>query len=150
MEERAFMGMLFHSVPKEEFDFLCAHFPFFAMQYSPDLTVGECLLHIVFFHTVFETPGLGVFLQLIGFPMGTNCAPTWANLVLRFYERLRPLTDMLLFRFIDDGLVLHQPEVKWMRNNSWSVCNDRTPRFCVLALNISTKKQTSLSWIYSL
>ena len=111
VEERAFMGMLFNSVPKEEFDFLCAHFPFFAMQYSPDLTVGECLQHILFFHTVFETPGLSVFLQLIGFPMGTNCAPTWANLVLRVYEWLRPLTDMLLFRFIDDGLVLHQPEV---------------------------------------
>ena len=43
--------------------------------------------------------------------MGTNCAPTWANLVLRFYERVRPLTDMLLFRFTDDGLVLHHPEV---------------------------------------
>ena len=106
-EERAFMGMLFHTVPKEESDFLCAHFPFFAMQYSPDLMVGECLLHVVFFHTAFETPGLGIFLQLVGFPMGTNCAPTWANLVLRCYERVHAFVDSLLLRFIDDGLVLH-------------------------------------------
>ena len=78
-------------VPQEEFDALKASFPFFSFHRSPNLTVGDCLLNIVFFHTVFETPRVGIFLQLIGFPMGTNCAPTWANLVLHCYERMHPV-----------------------------------------------------------
>ena len=30
-------------------------------------------------HTVFETPRMGIFLQLVGFPIGTNCDPTWGT-----------------------------------------------------------------------
>ena len=109
-EERAFMGMLYHHVPMEEFDSLKAHFPFFSLHHSPDSTAGERLLNDVFFHTVFETPGSGISLQWIGFPVGTNCAPTWTNLVLRFYERMHNVVGMMLFCFIDDGLVLHHPQ----------------------------------------
>ena len=61
-------------------------------------------------HTIFETHGLGIYSQLIGFLIGTNCAPTWANLVFRFYERVHNVVDMMLFRLTDDGLVLHPEE----------------------------------------
>ena len=46
--------------------------------------------------------------------MGTNCAPAWANLTLRAYERtarekkiphIKPVT---LWRFIDDGMLIHE------------------------------------------
>ena len=73
---------------------------------------GEFLLHVIFTHCVFETRGLGVYVQLSGWAMGTNAAPTWANLVLRFYEsRVPSPSSHVITRFIDDGLVLHHPNV---------------------------------------
>ena len=55
--------------------------------------------------------GIGL-VQLSGWAMGTNAAPTWANLVLRFYEsRVPSPSSHVMTRFIDDGLVLHHPNV---------------------------------------
>ena len=41
--------------------------------------------------------------------MGTNAAPAWSALVLRFYERLKLHLhpSIKLMRFIDDGLMFH-------------------------------------------
>ena len=40
------------------------------------------MLHIVLTHCCFIAPKPGIFLHLVGFALGTNCAPTWANLVM--------------------------------------------------------------------
>ena len=111
-EEVEFMDMSFTPMSNEEFTMYNPLFPFSTLEYSPVLTIGEFLLHIVFTHCVFETPGLGVYVQLSGWAMGTNAAPTWANLVLRFYEcRVPPPPSHVMCRFIDDGLVLHHANV---------------------------------------
>ena len=65
----------------------------------------------VFSHTLCHVPGRGIFKQNSGFPMGTNCVPSWSNLVLCYYEFLSPLLmamHALLTRFID-GLVHVHP-----------------------------------------
>ena len=111
-EEVEFMDMLFTPMSIEEFTMYNPVFPFSTLEYSPVLTIGEFLLHIVFTHCVFEAPGLGVYVQLSGWAMGTNAAPTWANLVLSFYEcRVPPPPSHVMCRFIDDGLVLHHANV---------------------------------------
>ena len=73
------------------------------------LTIGELLLNVVYTHCIFENPGVGIFQQLTGWAMGTNAAPTWSTLVLRFYERLKLHLhpSIKLMRFIDDGLMFH-------------------------------------------
>ena len=88
-------------------------FPFSHIDYRPTLSFGEFLFHIVYTHVLFRCPGLGLFRQCIGFPMGTNCAAQWANLILRMFElssaHCQTLVSQGLFtllRFIDDGLCL--------------------------------------------
>ena len=50
-----------------------------------------------------------LFVQCYGFSMGTNSAPPWAQLTLRYFEKMRPLPPGIpLLRFLDDGLVLHR------------------------------------------
>ena len=111
-EEAEFMDMFFTPMSMESFRMYNPLFPFSTLEYSPVLTIGEFLLHVIFTHCVFETPGLGVYVQLSGWAMGTNAAPTWANLVLRFYEsRVPSPSSHVMTRFIDDGLVLHHPNV---------------------------------------
>ena len=83
-EEVEFMNMLFTPTSNEEFTMYNPPFPFSTLEYWPVLTIGEFLLHIVFAHCGFETPGLGVYVQLSGWVMGTNAVSTWANLVLLF------------------------------------------------------------------
>ena len=113
-EEKEFVEFMFSMVSEEQFDAFITELPFASMAYSPTLSLAEFMLHIVVTHCVFLAPGLGIFLQKVGFAMGTNCAPTWANLVMRRFERLhkkrRPCTHnnpCYLSRFIDDGLVIH-------------------------------------------
>ena len=84
------------------------------MNNKPDdsMFLGKFLMNVVFHHCIFLNEGIGVFLQLAGFAMGTNCAPAWAQLVLRMYELQNPLPPHLhLFRYIDDGLLLHHISV---------------------------------------
>ena len=70
--------------------------------------LGKFLVNVVFTHCIFLNEGPAIFLQLIGFAMGTNCAPSWAQLVLRAYERCSPLPrDILFCRYIDDGFAVH-------------------------------------------
>ena len=66
------------------------------------------LFNVVFRHCIFFNEGIGVFLQLVGFAMGTNYAPVWAQLILRMFELRKPLPKLLLlFRFINDDLLFH-------------------------------------------
>ena len=50
-------------------------------------------------------PGLGIYLQLIRFSMGTNCGHTWYSCC---NERMHLVSNVLMFHFIDDGLVLRE------------------------------------------
>ena len=103
--------------------------PYFELQ-CPAPTIGLALLHFVYMHTVFLSPGLGVYCQAQGWPMGTNAAPPWAQLTLRSYEHAGRLpSDCLLFRFLDDGLILHRSshtvvkqhlDVTYPQNLPWS------------------------------
>ena len=111
------MEFMFSMVSKEQFDAFITQFPFASMAYSPTLSLAGFRLHIVVTHCVFLAPGLGIFLQKVCFAMGTNCAPTWANFVMRRFARLhkkrRPCTynnPCYLSRFIDDGLVIHNKQ----------------------------------------
>ena len=80
-EEAEFMDMLFTPMSMESFRMYNLLFSCSTLEYSPVLTIGEFLLHVIFTHSVFGTPGLGVYVQLSGWAMGTNAAPTWAILV---------------------------------------------------------------------
>ena len=68
--------------------------------------------------------GEELFRQIIGIPMGTNCAPLLANLYLFFYEydfmmNLLKKKQLLLarkfsfsYRYIDDPISFNNPELK--------------------------------------
>ena len=77
--------------------------------------MGRFLLNVIYRHLVFLNEGFGIYLQRLGWAMGTNAAPTWATLALRASElttflsphsSLRPTP---LFCFIDDICVVHKP-----------------------------------------
>ena len=111
-EEAEFMDMLFTPMSMESFRMYDPLFHFSTLEYSPVLTIGEFPLHVIFTHCVFETSGLGVYVQLSRRAMGTNAVPTWANLVLRSYEsRVPSPSSHVMTRFIDEGPVLHHPNV---------------------------------------
>ena len=84
------------------------YFPYMNNEPDDSMFLGKFLMNVVFHHCIILNEGIGVFLKLVGFAMGTNCAPAWAQLVLRMYE----LQNLLLphlhsFRYIDDGSLLH-------------------------------------------
>ena len=106
--ERVFLHCLFAEMPWEQFVELKTSFPCMNMDYQEHMYLGKFLMNVVFTHCIFLNEGVAIFLQLIGFAMGTNCAPSWAQLVLRAYERRSPLPrDILLWRYIDDGFAVH-------------------------------------------
>ena len=106
--ERVFLHCLFAEMPWEQFVELKTSFPYMNMDYQEHMYLGKFLMNVVFTHCIFLNEGVAIFLQLIGFAMGTNCAPSWAQLVLRAYERRSPLPrDILLWRYIDDGFAVH-------------------------------------------
>ena len=115
-EEKEFVDFM-SIVSKEQFDAVVTDFTFACMAYSPALSLAAFMLHMVVTYCVFLTLELGIFLQRVGFAMGMNRAPTWANLGMHLFERLhynkqtRPCThnnQCYLSRFVDDGLVSHQ------------------------------------------
>ena len=106
--ERVFLHCLFAEMPWDQFVELKTSFPYMNMDYQEHMYLGKFLMNVVFTHCIFLNEGVAIFLQLIGFAMGTNCAPSWAQLVLRAYERRSPLPrDILLWRYIDDGFAVH-------------------------------------------
>ena len=106
--ELAFLDFVFTPINQFAMHELGCDHPYFELQrHAP--TIGLALLHFVYMHTVFLSPGLGVYRQAQGWPMGTNEAPPWAQLTLRSYEHAGRLpSDCVLFRFLDDGLILHR------------------------------------------
>ena len=106
--ERVFLHCLFAEMPWDQFVELKTSFPYVKMDYQEHMYLGTFLMNVVLTHCIFLNEGVAIFLQLIGFAMGTNCAPSWAQLVLRAYERRSPLPrDILLWRYIDDRFAVH-------------------------------------------
>ena len=106
--ERVFLHCLFAEMPWDQFVELKTSIPYMNMDYQEHMYLGKFLMNVVFTHCIFLNERVAIFLQLIGFAMGTNCAPSWAQLVLRAYERRSPLPrDILLWRYIDDGFAVH-------------------------------------------
>ena len=56
------------------------YFPYMNNEPDDSMFLGKFLMNVVFHHCIFLNEGIGVFLQLVGFAMGTNCAPAWAQL----------------------------------------------------------------------
>ena len=69
---------------------------------------------MIYRHSVFLNEGFGIYLQRLGWAMGTNAARTWATLAPRAYEittplRLHPsLPPTPIFPFIDDICLVHK------------------------------------------
>ena len=105
--ERDLLPFFFQPVSSEDMQRMKTELPFLSHVYDCR-TLGWWLLNFIFHHTVFCNPGVGVYRQTFGFSMGTNAAPPWAHLVLRSYEGLKLLASAPIFRFQDDGLVLHK------------------------------------------
>ena len=108
--EQAFAQWLFTPLPRDLFDQCTEVFLFLHIPYCDAMTLGEFVLACVFTHTLFVVPGKGLHRQRAGFPMGTNAAPPFANLIDRYYELLCPLPSLPGFmhgRFIDDLCLIH-------------------------------------------
>ena len=93
-------------------------FPFCDFDYDRERTVGRFLLKVIYRHSPFLNEGVGIYLQRLGWAIGTNAAPTWATPALRAYEittplRLHPsLCPTPIFCFIDDICLLRKPVEK--------------------------------------
>ena len=77
-------------ISRGNFEAWCSNIPFLHPCYDSDCTLAELLMNFVFHLQIFEAPGDGVWHQLIGMAMGTNSAPGWANLILRYFELSPP------------------------------------------------------------
>ena len=105
--ERTLLDFVFTKISESTCRDMAGLLPFLCLDGTCD-SVGLFMLNFVFHSSVFLNPGLGIFRQAQGWSMGTNAAPPWARLSLRAYERLALLPQpSALFRFIDDGFVLH-------------------------------------------
>jgi hypothetical protein len=83
-----------------------------ALRPEDNPTLAHFFMACVFRFSIFVAPGLGIYKQQNSFAMGTNCAPAWANAILRMFEiqstqRLNPF--YLFCRYIDDVLLIHPP-----------------------------------------
>ena len=122
--------------------------PFLDIIHCGALTLGEFLLACVFGHTLFVAPGQGLYGQHFGFPMGTNAAPPFANLMDRYYEILCPLPGVRGFmhnRFIDDLFLLHP--VAWAPHVVAHL-QRVYPRTCPLKYSTFANKNMLTSWMY--
>ena len=109
-QEISFAFWLFSPMPHALFEQCSKVLLFLDISYHDALTLGEFLLACMFTHTLFVAPGKGLHRQRAGFPMGTNAAAPFANLIDRYYELLCPLPTTRGFmhaRFIDDLCLIH-------------------------------------------
>ena len=109
----AFIKAMFGPVNSEDLNHLCEQLPYMECHRADQdaLCLGLALLDYVYHHGVFVDPRIGICLQRVGFTMGTNAAPPWAQLVLRMFEILTPLpNNHFVNRYIDHGLILHPLE----------------------------------------
>ena len=110
LHERAYVQWLTEPIGERWFRFIGTSFPFFNMQYDPEVFLGEVFLHLIFTHNIFKAPGSGIYRQAQGFSMRTNCAPAWANLALCCFERLgQKALPCILLRFIEKWRVYSPP-----------------------------------------
>jgi len=112
----AFLTFLFTRIPLATYRPLTRCISLIVIPEGREYTLAHILLICVFSVNLFRVPGVGIYQQKQGFAMGTNCAPGWANLILRAYElrsqrsMARPPPSVRLFvRYIDDCLLLHTP-----------------------------------------
>ena len=111
--EIAFIKAMFDPVSSEDLNHLCEQLSYMECHRADQdaLCLGLVLLDYVYHLGVFVNPGIGIYLQRVGFTMGTNAAPPWAQLVLRMFDILTPLpNNHSLNRYIDDGPILQPPE----------------------------------------
>ena len=111
--ESAFIKAMFGPVSSEDLNHLCEQLRYMECQRADQdaLCLGLVLLDYVYQDGVFVNPGIGIYLQRVGFTMSTNAAPPLAQLVLRMFAILTPLpNNHFSNRYIDHGLILHPLE----------------------------------------
>ena len=74
-EELMFAQWLFEPMSHGLFDEARGEFHFLYISYRADMSLGELLIVIIFFHTLFKVPCRGIFKRNHGFPIVTNCVP---------------------------------------------------------------------------
>ena len=86
--EIAFIKAMFGPVSSGDLNHLGEQLPYMECHRADQdaLCFGLVLLDYVYHHGVFVNPGIGIYLQRVGFTMGTNAAPPWAQCVLRKFE----------------------------------------------------------------
>ena len=110
--EVLFPSWLLAPISVDDFESLQASLPYLPIPLSDELSIGLVLFNFVWAHNIFHAPTEGVYRQVFGFSMGTNCAAPWANLILRYYERVncfdKPEHPPIgVARFIDDVCLVH-------------------------------------------
>ena len=110
--EVLFASWLLAPISVDDFESLQASLPYLSIPHSDELSIGLVLFNFVWAHNIFHAPTEGVYRQVFGFSMGTNCAAPWANLILRYYERVncfdKPEHPPIgVARFIDDVCLVH-------------------------------------------
>jgi hypothetical protein len=111
--ERDLIRVLFQRIPSYHHrSILEQHELREALPVGQTYTLAHFLMACVFKFSIFIAPGLGIYKQKNSFAMGTNCAPAWANAILRMHElqNAEHLTGFpLLARYIDDIVIAHTP-----------------------------------------
>ena len=109
-QEISFAFWLFSFMPHALFEQCNEVVLFLDISYHDALMLGEYLLACMFTHTLFVARGKALHRQGAGFPMGTNAAAPFANLIDQYYESLCPLPTTSGFmhaRFIGDLCLIH-------------------------------------------
>ena len=105
--ELSILDFVFAPVSENCVDTLIASIPYLDNTCENN-AVGLLMLNYVFHHTIFLNPGVEIYHQCQGWPLGTNAAPAWAQLTLRSFESAHlNRSDLMLFPFLDDGPILH-------------------------------------------
>ena len=147
-QELSFAFWLFQPLPVGLFEQCAEALPFLDIIHCGALTLGEFLLAFVFGHTLFVAPGQGLYRQRFGFPMGTNAAPPFANLIDRYYE-ICVLSKVCVGLCTIVSSMTCSFSIRWCGHHMWWLTYSKyTPRTCPLRYNTFANKNMLTSWMY--
>ena len=72
--EATFTTWSLFPLPADLYHSLKECLPSRTLAHSPDMSIGLVLFNFVWTHKLFHTPSEGIYRQVFGFSMGTNCA----------------------------------------------------------------------------
>jgi hypothetical protein len=110
--EKTFVEIMFTRLPSIFSAEVVELLPFLeeSIPWDDQPCTAHLFMAITFRLSIFLCPPLGIFRQKNSFAMGTNCAPAWANAILRSFEvkGAQALRDFPFYcRYIDDVCLMH-------------------------------------------